>query len=193
MLIGSNNSLSYLMPNNFWYKIFRRFNKCQSKSIKKQYIYGGARFFDIKLDVDENSHITIKNQKFEYNAFSLYEAFDFLNDMGDAMVHISFDGDRTKSTECAYKGKEEKFIYFCKQIEFIYENIRFCGGERTSDGGILYTFKNATPNVCNPTNDYLIYKIASFLSPRWTKKLNEELLETYKGCDYILLNHVGVK
>lgn len=187
MGIGSNNSLSYLTPNGFWSKVFRWFNRCQSKQIQSQYIYGKARFFDIKLDVNKYNRITVKN----YNIFSLYEIFDFFNKMGNAIVYITFDADKDMYSENDYKIKKEKFAYYCGQIESIYQNIKFCGGKNNFDGETLYKFKNPTPKIYNPTNDFLKYKIATCISPKWTKKLNEKIIENYKDYDYILLNHIG--
>lgn len=47
-MIGSHNSMSYLPPKHWFWRLFTPFWRCQDKTIKEQ-INAGVRFFDIRV------------------------------------------------------------------------------------------------------------------------------------------------
>lgn len=51
-MIGSHNSMSYLPPKHWFWRLFTPFWRCQNKTIKEQ-IYAGVRFFDIRVVWDK--------------------------------------------------------------------------------------------------------------------------------------------
>lgn len=91
MLIGSNNSLTYLRPSSWWSRLFRWFSRCQSATYKEQYEYCGVRLFDLRLYADEHCHIIAKNGNTRYSIFSLYEILSYFDKKGDVIIRISFD------------------------------------------------------------------------------------------------------
>lgn len=195
MLVGSNNSLTYLEPSSSWLKVFKFFGRCQVSDYQRQYSYGGARLFDIRLSVNRLNHIIVKNGVFSYEVFSLYEVFDFFNKQGDVKVHISFDVNGDECCDNEYKSMERKFIEYCRIIETIYGDIMFYGGERLFDGKIVYSFKKeeteGKPLVFNAHESSLLYRIASVISSKLTKRMNEKYKEKYgRLYGYLLLNHI---
>ena len=191
MKIGSNNTLTYLEPYGEWFKIFKFVNRKQSRPFDKQYTYGGARYFDIKLIVTNKNRITVRNGSFIYKVFSIFEVLDFFNKMGDTTVHISLDITAKEWLKDCNHSKELKFKEYCKMLETIYENINFCGGEKTFDGEVLYHFNNENPSVFVAEKESMWYKIVSMVSPRITRWLNNIYKEKYKNLHgIILLNHV---
>lgn len=184
MLIGSNNSLTYLRPSTWWSKIIRWFGKCQSISYEEQYIYYGIRLFDIKLYTNEYNHAIIKNGIFKYTVFSFYEVLDFFNRMGDVTVLLTLD--EFKSS----RSVEYKFTDICNIIETIYPNIRFCGGYRTFDKKKLYEFnyekKNGMPKIV--FNNSWVFKYLPFIS----SLKNKQMIRKHSTRDgYLMLNYVN--
>lgn len=54
-MIGSHNSMSYLPPKHWLWRLFTPFWRCQDKTIKKQ-IDAGVRFFDIRVVWDRKRY-----------------------------------------------------------------------------------------------------------------------------------------
>lgn len=191
MLIGSNNTLTYLEPCGYWFKVFKFLGKKQSRDYRDQYTYGGCRYFDFKLTVAKNNRITVRNRCFIYNIFSIYEVMDYLNKMGDTIAHVSLDVTASEWVDDTTKTKENKFKDYCRTLETIYENIRFCGGDRIFDGENLYQFKNTSPSVFIAEKESIWYKLASMVSPKITRWLNDKYKKKYSSLhNIILLNHV---
>lgn len=191
MLIGSNNTLTYLEPCNCWLKVFKFLGRKQSRDYRDQYIYGGCRYFDLKLAVTKSNRMTVRNRCFIYNVFSIYEVMDYLNKMGDTIVHISLEITASEWIEDTANAKETKFKEYCKILETIYENIRFCGGNRTFDGENLYQFKNSSPSVFVAEKESIWYKLVSMVSPKFTRWLNGKYKKKYSSLhDIMLLNHI---
>lgn len=192
MLIGSNNSLTYLEPSNYWFKIFSHFKRCQNIDYSDQYTFYGVRLFDFRLYVDKNNHIIVKNDNCEYPIFSFYEVLDYLNRRGDAIVLITLETDSLSVNAPI----ESKFIETCRIIEAIYEEIRFCGGYRKSDKKQLYEFawekKNGMPAIIRPTEWSWLYNFATKWCPMLVYKFNRKYIERFKGIPgYLMLNYVN--
>ena len=79
MLIGSNNSLTYLKPSNIWFRIKAWLVKCQEVDYEEQYTFWGVRYFDFRLYVNNHSHIIVKNDTHEYTLFSFYQVLDYFD------------------------------------------------------------------------------------------------------------------
>ena len=192
MLIGSNNSLTYLRPSSWWSRLFRWFSRCQSATYKEQYEYCGVRLFDLKLYADEHCHIIAKNENTKYSIFSLYEILSYFDKKGDVTIRISFDvtvSDMVNDSE--YNRIEEKLVNTCKIIETIYPNINYFGGYRTCDGKLLYKFRyeteNGIPNIIDKANCSWLYRKLPILSC-FRNRYN---IKKYKKEDgFLLLNFV---
>ena len=63
-MIGSHNSMSYLLPKNLWGKITRLWNKCQDKTIEEQFNSG------VRVIYDQRSKP--KNASYRTNRFITY-------------------------------------------------------------------------------------------------------------------------
>lgn len=192
MLIGSNNSLTYLRPSSWWSRVFKWFGECQSSTYIQQYEYCGVRLFDLRLYADEHCHIIVRNRNFRYSIFSLYEILSYFNKKGDVTVRISFEAtlfDLINDSE--YSRIEEKFVQICKIIESIYPNINYFGGYRSYDNKVLYKFRheaeNGAPNIIDITVNSWLYRklpILSSIRNRYYIKKHE------KEDGFLLLNFV---
>lgn len=54
-MIGSHNSMSYLPPKHWFWRLFTPFWRCQNKTIEEQ-IKAGVEFFDIRVVWDRKLH-----------------------------------------------------------------------------------------------------------------------------------------
>ena len=192
MLIGSNNSLTYLRPSSWWSKVFKWFGKCQSSTYIGQYEHCGVRLFDLRLYADEHCHIIARNGNFRYSIFSLYEILSYFDKKGDVTVRISFEATLSDLiNDSEYRRIEEKFIQICKIIESIYPNINYFGGYRRYDNKVLYEFRyeteNGTPNIIDITRNSWLYRKLPILSSI-RNRYNIKKYEKQDG--FLLLNFV---
>lgn len=192
MLIGSNNSLTYLRPSSWRSRVFKWFGECQSSTYIQQYEYCGVRLFDLRLYADEHCHIIVRNRNFRYSIFSLYEILSYFNKKGDVTVRISFEATLSDLiNDSEYSRIEEKFVQICKIIESIYPNINYFGGYRSYDNKVLYKFRheaeNGAPNIIDITvNSWLYRKLPILSSIR-----NRYYIKKYEKEDgFLLLNFV---
>ena len=192
MKIGSNNSLTYLKPpRTWWLKIFYFLRKKQDIDYEDQYVLYGIRVFDFRLYVDKHGRIVTRNNC----DFSLYEALNFLNKKGDAMVSISLD-----MSEVDYLANPNttriisSFIEKCRIIKTIYKNIKFYGGYRKFDKKVLYNFNNKVDNVIVIEDISKKYKFISIFCPFLLYNLNKKYIEQYKDSNkVIMLNYIDKK
>jgi len=198
MILGSNNSLTYLEPSNWWFEIGQYFAKRQEKSVEVQYTYYGVRYFDFRLYVDEFNQIIAKHNYTKYSLFSFYEVLDFFNKKGDAIVEITLDVTIEERISDNYQRVEKKFIEVCNTINHIYEDICFVGGTRDIDDKRLYYFdwekNNKIPEIVNPAKWSEFYRFISKYFPMFIYRLNKKYIDEYKDKNVILvLNYVNRK
>jgi hypothetical protein len=196
MLIGSNNTLTYLDPSNEWVKILENLGKCQSVVYDAQYTLYGARLFDFRLYADKYGHIIIKNGIYEYPLFYFYETLDYLNKMGDAIVYVTLDSYKTYETEKEKENIKKRFYECCRNIESIYEDAMFCGGYARSDGEKIYSFEwekqHGRPTLIEPMEWSRLYRFVSKWCPMLIKKLNKKYIEQFKDKNgYLMLNYIN--
>ena len=189
MLIGSNNSLTYLRPSNGWFKVLNRLGKCQNIDYADQYAFWGVRLFDFRLSADKNNHIVAKNGDFVYPLYSFYEILDYFNKRADAIVYITLDSYGDKSIE-------RKFIEICNIIDTIYEDAMLCGGYRRFDNEKLYHFSwehnNGMPTMIQPSEWSWKYRFVTKWFPMFIGKLNRKYIEQFKDQHgYLMLNYVN--
>ena len=196
MLIGSNNSLTYLEPCCLWLKPLKYLGRCQSKGYDFQYLYWGVRVFDFRLYIDNNNHIIVKNGIYKYNVVSFYEILDFFNKRGDTTLIITLDTLNSNESEARIKAIERKFAETCKIIETIYENINFCGGYRRDNKEKLYSFtweeQHEMPLIITPSEWSRLYRFISKYWPFLIGYLNRRYIRKYdkeKGC--LMLNYIN--
>ena len=195
MLIGSNNSLTYLRPSSWWSKILRMFNKCQSANFQEQYDYCGVRLFDLRLYADKHCHIIAKHGNTKYPIFSLYEVLSYLDKKEDVTVRLTFEATEWDvSADMDYETIEKKFIHTCNVLETIYPNIKYFGGRRACDNKKLYKFdyeeKYGSPNIIDIANDTWLHRAFPILSAL-TNRRNIRKYEKEDG--FLLLNFVDIR
>lgn len=195
MLIGSNNSLTYLRPSSWWSKIFRWSNKCQSANFQEQYDYCGVRLFDLRLYADEHCHIIAKHGNTKYTIFSLYEILSYLDKKKDVTVKLTFEATEWDIiSDMEYIRIEEKFINTCNILETIYPNIKYIGGRRAYDNKKLYCFeyeeKNGTPNIIDMANNIWLYRVFPILSSLRNRR---NIRKYEKKDEFLLLNFVDMR
>ena len=197
MLIGSNNSLTYLEPSSWWFKIFKWFNRCQSLPCDIQYTFWGVRMFDFRIYADKKNHIVVKNGKCVYPIFSFYKILDYFDKREDVIVLMTLDSSLEEHYEkIDTPSIEAKFKNTCKNIEFIYKHIGFCGGYRKFDKKVLYNFdwemKNGMPKVISPSQWSSAYRFITKWCPFLIGRFNNMYIDRYKGNEgYLMLNYVN--
>lgn len=184
MLIGSNNSLTYLRPSSWWSKILKWFNRTQNRPYDIQYIFYDVRMFDIRLDLAYLSN-TFYNEK-------IYKMLDFFNKREDVFVKLTLNNPKEDINA------ERKFKNICHIVESIYSGIKFYGGYRRCDGEILYEFdygkKHELPKIINPSEWSSMYRFFTKWCPFMIKHFNRFYIEDYERKDcYLILNYVNKK
>ena len=128
MKLASHNTMTYLKPQKWYMYPFQLFAKCQSKDIEQQY-EAGARWFDLRIAFDKHCNPIFKHGLMDYKG-DVFKTLDYLNTKSDIIVRILLE-------------KDSPLYYdFCKHIEQVYPNIKFCGGCRKLDWKKIYQFKN---------------------------------------------------
>ena len=65
-ILGSHNTMSYLTPRNWFYKLIAFTARCQSKSIQEQYEKYGVRLFDLRFRFNKKGEIYFAHGTVEY-------------------------------------------------------------------------------------------------------------------------------
>ena len=143
MNIGTHNSLTYLTPKKWWQKLIKFTAKCQAVNYEEQYRLG-ARVFDVRLWYDDNLKMEVRHGRIAYKIgyTVFFNMLDFLEEKGDCYVRILCEEDSFAKNDPIVIDKEKCFIEDCRYIESMYDNIKFCGGNRKYDWKVLYNFKN---------------------------------------------------
>ena len=197
MKIGSNNSLTYLEPSSWWFKIFKWFYRHQELPCDVQYTLWGVRMFDFRLYADKHNHIAAKNGKCIYPLSTLYETLDYFNKREDVVVLITLDSsldEYVKSPDTP--SIEAKFKNTCKVLETIYKHIGFCGGYRKFDKKVLYKFDwekyNGMPAIISPSRWSSFYRFVVNWCPFLIKKFNNLYINRYNWNEgYLMLDYVN--
>lgn len=193
MLIGSNNSLTYLEPFSWFLKIFKWIGRHQERPYDIQYMFYGARMFDLRLYVDGNGRLIIKDRKYTFPLNSLYEMLDYFNKREDVIVRIVLED---RDIPNISKNIESKFKNLCHILEQIYEHIGFCGGYRMYNGDVIYNFeweeKNGKPTVICPSDWSAFYRFARKWCPFLMRKFNKMYINRFKDKNaFLMLDYVN--
>lgn len=196
MIIGSNNSLTYLKPSNIWLKVKARLKKCQEVDYEDQYTFWGVRYFDLRLYVNKHNHIIVKNDTHEYTLFSFYQVLDYFDKRGDVVVNVTLDASFSDFLNASYDSIEKKFVEACHIIDTIYHNIEFRGGTRKFDDKPLYQFKETTSfkdiEVVCPAKWSITYRIVTKWMPFLIGKFNKRYIDRFNNKHvFLVLNYVN--
>lgn len=196
MLIGSNNSLTYLKPSNIWFRIKAWLVKCQEVDYEEQYTFWGVRYFDFRLYVNKHNHIIVKNDTHEYTLFSFYQVLDYFDKRGDVVVNVTLDASFNDCMKDSYQGVEKKFKEICHIIDSIHHNVEFRGGTRKFDGKVLYKFKERTNSynleaIC-PDEWSPMYRFVTKWMPFLIGRFNRKYMDQFKDKHvFLVLNYVN--
>lgn len=190
MLIGSNNTLTYLEPSSWWFKVFRWLGRHQEIPYDVQYTFYGVRMYDLRLYFDENRRIVARNGSYIYPLKRFYEMLDFFDKQGDVTVLI------TLNTTLVDENIDKKFANVCNILNSIYKNIWLCGGYRKFDKEVLYEFdwerKNKLPKLICPAEWSVSYRFVRKWCPFLIKRFNKMYIERYKDIQgFLMLDYVN--
>lgn len=197
MLLGSNNSLTYLKSPNLWFRMKSWFVRCQEIPYEEQYKYWGVRFFDLRLYINRNNRIMVKNNAYEYPLFSLYQMLGFFDRKGDVMLRVTLDASFEDRMKEDYKRVEDKFCEVCHIIDTIYKRILLCGGTRRYDGRQIYEFKERESiygcvEVISPEEWSPMYRFVSKWLTFLIGHFNRRYIEKFKSKHvFLVLNYVN--
>lgn len=194
-ILGSHNTMSYLTPKNWFYKLIAFTARCQSKSIQEQYEKYGVRLFDLRFRFNKKGEISFAHGTVEYkgNKDFILSIFEYLNSVKDTTVIIRYEN---KEGEF-----EKEFKEWCKYLEKTYTNIRLTGGINKWKGKHVYKFKNSFPSVedkyssCNvnepgkPVTGTIIDDLCPIMYAKANNRKNR-LAGTIK--DYLLIDFVEI-
>lgn len=197
MLIGSNNSLTYLKPSNIFSRLKHWFTKSQEIPYDEQYTFWGIRYFDLGLYVTKDNQLLIRDIGYKQSLSSLYQILDFFEKRGDVILNITFDASFTDQMSSNYQKKQDKFKEICHVIDNIYHNIIFVGGSRNFDGKVIYEFKKRENNyasfeLISPSKWSPVYRFVSNWLPFLIGGLNKKYIEKFKDKHvFLVLNYIN--
>lgn len=121
MIIGTNNSMTYLKPKYWWGYFLLPFFRCQRKSWYKQYL-AGVRCFDIKVKFDyldniitfANGPLLLRGDVFEIIQSIIEKS---CNNNANTYIIFSYVGDFRNKYE------KEKFVNICNSLKDRYKNV----------------------------------------------------------------------
>lgn len=191
MLIGSNNSFSYLKPVSILDRLTWFLHRCQDIDYVEQYEKWNVRLFDVKIYFDTSNKVYFKNGNVTYVSPSIHEVLDYFNSKGDVKLIVTLE--ETEQDVMLYSTDKmiERFKKFCKMIETAYPNIVCYGGRRSRDGIVLYEFENNSyEQPCLDDGNTKKWYIKRF--PFIAKYRNFKVIWGFKSKkDFLMLNFIN--
>lgn len=170
----THNSWTFMRPKTFLGRIFNFMAQCQEINIQQQYEKYNVRMFDLRIRLKNGSPI-IAHGLFEYqdSINQIVSDLDFLNNKKDVYVKVQLE---IRNPKQDLDIQRFWFVNYCKQLESMYQNIKFCGGNPVYNSGLIYyKFKNEIPSTkgCHASNE--TKNILDDLYPKlYAKKHNKE-------------------
>lgn len=150
MILGSHNSWSYLIPKKWYHKLFRFVAQCQDVDIKTQYEKYGVRYFDLRLQFDNEGHVRLVHGAmiYDYSWEDILSDLEWLNDKSTkddkCFIRILHDA-RTKRTYTPLR--VEYFKNRCRELLAKYTNLTFCNGRNLYNHEQDYIFNPITEHI----------------------------------------------
>lgn len=141
MKLGTHNTMTYLKSKCLWHRLFPFMGKCQSVDYKVQHELGAVGY-DIRLYWDSRGNLEYRHGLLRFSAENIDEVLSYAQEH-NIIVRVLLEI-RSYNKRFIRKADEirEKFKAYCNEIEEKYPSIRFFGGQETSNGELLYDFKN---------------------------------------------------
>lgn len=148
MIKGSHNTMTYLKPDKFIFKLFKFMYQCQDKNLKKQYDEG-IRCFDLRVKWKKDKWIFAHGYYYSSDT-DLISVLNNLNAwavMNQEKIYVRILLEASKYDKIT----EDKFADLCRNLKSKYsEHLIFFEGRRKYDWNILYDF-GFYPNVIQYT------------------------------------------
>lgn len=127
MILGSHNSWSYLKPRKWWMKPFRFMARCQDVDIKTQYDKYNVRYFDLRINFDTGGFVVVHSlMEYKITSIQLLDSLMWLNQKKDTYVRVVLD---SRKKYLHQEVLNDWFTYFCRDVQKLCPNIKFCCGE----------------------------------------------------------------
>jgi hypothetical protein len=187
--IGSHDSMTYLPCKKWFLKPFKFMARCQSVSIQEQYDKYEVRMFDLRIKFHENEpYFAHGEMMFKGN---VYDVLKWINTKENLHVRIILEENFDNHND----DDEELFMQFCENIENIYKNIRFFGGNRKYDWEVIYKFKNEDPTLDDKYSSTTGTKLDDWCPYFYAKINNKSLYANRDKCtkDYLFMDFVNIR
>ena len=194
--LASHNTMSYLTPKNWIYRLIAFTARCQSKTIYEQIEKYNVELVDLRFKFNDKGQVSFAHGAIKYKGGLeiITEVLEYLNSYENFPVRVLLEnkpGD-----------KDQEFIAWCKYIEETYTNIEFFGGRNKWNWDELYKFKNKHPKVldkyssCN-TNEPGKPQTGTYLDDLcpilYAKKNNKKNIENGTDKDYLMIDFVEIR
>lgn len=193
--LGSHNTMSYLPPRKWYFKLLAFTAQCQSKTIQEQYAKYGVKLFDLRFRFNKKGEVHFAHGAVEYTGSKafIFGILDYLNSLKGITVIVRYEN---KEGEF-----EEEFREWCKYLENTFTNVKWTGGTNKWKGKLVYKFKAPFPSVedkyssCNTNvpGKSVTGTILDDLCPIWYAKKNNRINKmngTKK--DYLMIDFVEI-
>lgn len=193
--LASHNTMSYLPPRKWYFKLLAFTAQCQSKTIQEQYAKYGVKLFDLRFRFNKKGEVHFAHGAVEYTGSKafIFGILEYLNSLKDITVIVRYEN---KEGEF-----EEEFKEWCKYLETTFTKVKWTGGTNKWRGKLVYKFKRPFPSVedkyssCNTNvpGKPVTGTILDDLCPIWYAKKNNRINKmngTKK--DYLMIDFVEI-
>ena len=135
------NSFSYLQPSKFWMKLVTPFMRRIDLTIVEQLRY--TNDFDVHIRFNSYGNPYVCNGLISYvlELKEFYNILTMLNDRGGTSIRLTLETMKYHLNGNLSLYQERKFVKCCKNLEMLFPNIKFYGGESNILKKVLYEFK----------------------------------------------------
>ena len=181
-MLGTHNSWSYNKPKCFWLRPFWFTAKCQDLNIREQYTLG-SRVFDLRVWFNKYGKPEVRHGIMSF-VNNFHADLSFLNRKEDCYVRVILESNKFPKD---FSRQKVLFFRFCSDLQAMYPDIKFFGGEGKWNWEKLFHFKNEdVPLIDKYSSTTSIFKSGRFRIiddwyPRfYAKKFNRRNYEAYK-------------
>lgn len=139
--IASHNTMTYLTPKNWFYRLVAFTARCQSENIYDQIEKYNVKMVDLRFRFNKKGEISFAHGAVEYKGDRQFieDILFYLNSKKGFPARVMLEN---KDGEM-----EEEFCHWCQYIERAYPNIKFFGGRNKWTWKEIYKFKMDHPKL----------------------------------------------